>query len=127
MGNDFTIDAAERFNGRAGDTRDAVCSIDDQPGLHGPVDAGTTFEPSVDVDNELNNELDRKILSYCQRFDIQTGLLNHQAIQDALVKKLKNRTAGREVALIWIEWRQEGWTSGIHARSARWRRRVTSP
>jgi diguanylate cyclase (GGDEF)-like protein len=103
VGNDFTIDAAERFNGRAGDTRDAVCSIDEQPGLHGPVDAGTTFEPSVDVDNELNNELDRKILSYCQRFDIQTGLLNHQAIQDALVKKLKNRTAGREVALIWID------------------------
>src|SRR5580698_2874794 len=75
--------------------------------------------PGIEIclDDEADNELDRKILSYCQRFDIQTGLLNHQAIQDALVKKLKNRAAGLEVALVWIDLvnlRQEfslwGWT-----------------
>src|ERR1035438_1549416 len=29
------------------------------------------------------NDLDREILSYSQRHDLQTGLLNHQAFQDA--------------------------------------------
>jgi len=70
------------------------------------VDAGTTFEPILDdeiLDDEVENELDRKILSYCQRFDIQTGLLNDQAIQDALAKKLRNKASGLEVALIWID------------------------
>jgi EAL domain-containing protein (putative c-di-GMP-specific phosphodiesterase class I)/GGDEF domain-containing protein len=52
--------------------------------------------------NDIENELDRQILSYTQRFDIQTGLLNHLAIQDALAGMLRNR-AGREVALLWID------------------------
>jgi len=48
-------------------------------------------------------ELDRQILSYSQRYDIQTGLLNHQAIQDALTAMLRNNAPGRQVALIWID------------------------
>ena len=30
-------------------------------------------------------------------------MLNYQAIQDALAKMVRNRPAGREVALIWID------------------------
>lgn len=52
---------------------------------------------------DVGNELDRQILGYSQRFDIQTGLLNHQAMQDALAGMVRNRTDGREVALIWID------------------------
>jgi diguanylate cyclase (GGDEF)-like protein len=51
----------------------------------------------------MENELDRQIQSYSQRFDIQTGLLNHQALQDALAGMLRNRPAGKDVALIWID------------------------
>jgi diguanylate cyclase (GGDEF)-like protein len=49
------------------------------------------------------NDLDRQILSYTQRFDIQTGLLNHLAIQDAVAAMVRNTAPGREVALIWID------------------------
>ena len=52
---------------------------------------------------EAESELNRQILSYSQRFDIQTGLLNHQAIQHALAGMLRNRAVGGEVALIWID------------------------
>jgi EAL domain-containing protein (putative c-di-GMP-specific phosphodiesterase class I)/GGDEF domain-containing protein len=52
---------------------------------------------------DTESDLDRQILSYSQRFDIQTGLLNHQAIQHDLAVKLRNRTEGGEVALIWID------------------------
>lgn len=58
---------------------------------------------SVALDFEVENDLDQKIFSYSQRFDIQTGLLNHQAIQDALAAMLRSRKAGRDVALIWID------------------------
>jgi diguanylate cyclase (GGDEF)-like protein len=54
-------------------------------------------------DADAGSELDRRILSYSQRFDIQTGLLNHQAIQHALAGMLRNRPAGVEVALLWID------------------------
>jgi diguanylate cyclase (GGDEF)-like protein len=53
--------------------------------------------------NEIENDLDRQILQYSQRFDLQTGLLNHQAIQDSLAGMLRNRSEGREVALVWID------------------------
>lgn len=61
------------------------------------------WNPEGLLSRDPENELNRQILSYSQRFDIQTGLLNHQAIQDALAGMLRNRTTGREVALIWID------------------------
>jgi GGDEF domain-containing protein len=99
--NELPIEAAKPLAGLAAPSREVVRSIDEHVRVHGAVDTAITLEPILD--DEVENELDRKILSYCQRFDIQTGLLNHQAIQDALVKKLKNRPAGLEVALIWID------------------------
>jgi predicted signal transduction protein with EAL and GGDEF domain len=59
--------------------------------------------PKPPPGNDVENELDRQILAYSQRFDIQTGLMNHQALQDALAVMLRNRAAGREVALLWID------------------------
>jgi hypothetical protein len=99
--NDIPIDAADPLAGHAGFDRETAYSIDERKGLDGAPDAETRLGPFLC--NEDESELDRQILSYCQRFDIQTGLLNHQAIQDALAKKLKNRAAGLEVALIWID------------------------
>jgi diguanylate cyclase len=60
-------------------------------------------QPKYFQGREVEGELDRQILAYSQRFDIQTGLLNHQAFQDALIAMLRNRAAGREVALLWID------------------------
>lgn len=101
MRNDLPIGAAEPLASQAGYSREAVCSIDERTGHDEVVDAETTFKPFFGHDAE--NEMDRQILSYCQRFDIQTGLLNHQAVQGALAKMLRNRAAGPEVALIWID------------------------
>jgi len=50
-----------------------------------------------------NDELDLQMLAFSQRYDPQTGLLNHHAFQDALAALLKNNRAGEEVALIWID------------------------
>ena len=125
MRNDLPMDAAEPSAGHTAPPLEVVRAIDEPVRVQGVVDTETTFEPFLNdenqddenLDDEVESELDRKILSYCQRFDIQTGLLNHQAIQDALAKKLRNRSAGLEVALIWIDLvnlRQEfslwGWT-----------------
>ena len=52
---------------------------------------------------DSQQDLDLQILACSQRFDIQTGLLNHQAFQDALVGMLRNRVEDREIALIWID------------------------
>ncbi len=52
---------------------------------------------------ESESDLRHQILSYSQRFDIQTGLLNHQATQHALAGMLRNRKEGGELALIWID------------------------
>lgn len=60
------------------------------------------LKPSL-VGSDAEHDLDRQILAYSQRFDIQTGLLNHQAVQDALAGMLRNHADGREVALIWID------------------------
>jgi EAL domain-containing protein (putative c-di-GMP-specific phosphodiesterase class I)/GGDEF domain-containing protein len=99
--NDLPIDAAEPLASQAGYSPEAVRSIDERIGLDEVADAEAAFKPIFGSDAE--NELDRQILSYCQRFDIQTGLLNHQAVQGALTKMLRNRAAGPEVALIWID------------------------
>lgn len=64
---------------------------------------GVDEERGSFLGHDVENDLDRQILSYSQRFDIQTGLLNHQAIQDELAGMLRNRADGREVALIWID------------------------
>jgi GGDEF domain-containing protein len=55
------------------------------------------------LDYAVENDLGREILSYSQRFDIQTGLLNHQAFQDDLAALLRNRASSGEVALLWID------------------------
>src|SRR5580658_5679372 len=54
-------------------------------------------------EGSAEGELDRQILSYNQRFDIQTGLLNTQAIQQDLTAMLRNQAAGHDVALIWVD------------------------
>ena len=55
------------------------------------------------MDHDVENDISREIFSYSQRFDIQTGLLNHQAFQDELAAKLRNRATGSEIALLWID------------------------
>ena len=54
-------------------------------------------------DDFASTELDRQILAFSQRYDPQTGLLNHHAFQDALAAMLRANPAGEEVALIWID------------------------
>jgi EAL domain-containing protein (putative c-di-GMP-specific phosphodiesterase class I)/GGDEF domain-containing protein len=49
------------------------------------------------------DDLNRETLSYSQRCDPQTSLLNHQSFQDALAARLRSGAAGQEVALIWID------------------------
>jgi diguanylate cyclase len=86
---------------REWDARDAACAVDED------VEPGRAFHGETAINDrsgrDVGPELDRQILSYSQRFDIQTGLLNHQAIQDGLAAMLRNNAAGREVALIWID------------------------
>ena len=53
--------------------------------------------------SDVENDISREIFSYSQRFDIQTGLLNHQAFQDELAATLRNRATGSEIALLWID------------------------
>jgi EAL domain-containing protein (putative c-di-GMP-specific phosphodiesterase class I)/GGDEF domain-containing protein len=48
-------------------------------------------------------ELDRQILAFSQRFDPQTGLLNHHAFLDSLAAMLRANPEGEEIALIWID------------------------
>ena len=55
------------------------------------------------MDFDVENDLSREIFSYSQRFDIQTGLLNHQAFQDALSALMRNRAQNYQVALLWID------------------------
>jgi diguanylate cyclase (GGDEF)-like protein len=55
------------------------------------------------LDQIANNDLDLHILSYSQRHDPQTGLLNHRAFQDDLATLYKYGPPKREIALIWID------------------------
>lgn len=55
------------------------------------------------MDHAVENTIGEESLSYSQRFDIQTGLLNHQAFQDELAAMLRNRSSSSEVALLWID------------------------
>ena len=54
-------------------------------------------------DHFAGNDLDREILSYTQRHDLQTGLLNHQGFQDALAMRLRSGPPNQSIALIWID------------------------
>jgi diguanylate cyclase (GGDEF)-like protein len=83
------IDGEKLLKFQGGDSSHAVCATAESTEHFGGDDE--------------QSDLDRKILSYCQRFDIQTGLLNHQAIQSALAAMLRKRAQGDEVALIWID------------------------
>jgi len=62
---------------------------------------GKRLEPLRDQSG--GPELELQILAFSQRFDPQTGLLNHHAFQDALAALLKSGQAGQDVALIWID------------------------
>jgi EAL domain-containing protein (putative c-di-GMP-specific phosphodiesterase class I)/GGDEF domain-containing protein len=62
---------------------------------------GKRLEPLRDY--SAGSELDLQILAFSQRYDPQTGLLNHHAFRDALAALLKGSHAGQEVALIWID------------------------
>jgi EAL domain-containing protein (putative c-di-GMP-specific phosphodiesterase class I)/GGDEF domain-containing protein len=55
------------------------------------------------LDCNADKELRRQILSYSQRYDTQTGLLNYQGFQDALAALLRGGPAELEVALVWID------------------------
>jgi EAL domain-containing protein (putative c-di-GMP-specific phosphodiesterase class I)/GGDEF domain-containing protein len=43
------------------------------------------------------------MLSYAQRHDLQTGLLNYHAFQESLAWLLEGRQEGQEVVLLWID------------------------
>ena len=91
----------ELLTRQASDPHRAPCEPEARTGF-GPALVGNEERERL-VGSEMENELDRQILSYSQQFDLQTGLLNHQAIQDRLAAMLRNRASGREVALIWID------------------------
>ena len=95
MRSDAPIDLRGVIASREGDTREAA------RGAAEPVFAANGAagpQPGADAESQL----DRQILSYSQHYDIQTGLLNDQGIQDALAGMVRNR-AGREIALVWID------------------------
>lgn len=55
------------------------------------------------LERDLDDKLRRQMLAYGQRYDIQTGVLNHQSFVAALSGMLRTHPADREVALVWIE------------------------
>lgn len=55
------------------------------------------------LDSYAGDNLNRDILSYSQRYDPQTRLLNHHSFQEALSARLGSLPAGQELALIWID------------------------
>jgi EAL domain-containing protein (putative c-di-GMP-specific phosphodiesterase class I)/GGDEF domain-containing protein len=57
----------------------------------------------IPQEQELDDTLRRQMLSYGQRYDLQTGFLNHQAFQQSLAGWMRSKRDGREVALVWIE------------------------
>lgn len=55
------------------------------------------------LEQELDDTLRRQMLAYGQRYDVQTGLLNHQSFRDALAARMRAGSTGREIAVIWID------------------------
>ena len=64
---------------------------------------GTDTGTPDPTDNSLDDALRRQMLSYAQRHDLQTGLLNYQAFQESLGWLLQERQEGQEVVLLWID------------------------
>jgi diguanylate cyclase (GGDEF)-like protein len=56
--------------------------------------------PSFD---SMDDDLQRQMLAYAQRHDLQTGLLNYQAFQESLGWLLQEREPSQEIALVWID------------------------
>ena len=44
-----------------------------------------------------------RVLAYSHRYDFQTGFLNYKPLGEALASLLRNRLAGRQFALLWID------------------------
>jgi EAL domain-containing protein (putative c-di-GMP-specific phosphodiesterase class I)/GGDEF domain-containing protein len=44
-----------------------------------------------------------RVLAYSHRYDFQTGFLNYRPFEEALASLLRNRLAGWEFALLWID------------------------
>ena len=65
------------------------------------IDGGKRLEPLRD--QCAATEFDLQMPAFNQRYDPQTGLLNHHAFRDALAALLKGSQPGQEVALIWID------------------------
>jgi EAL domain-containing protein (putative c-di-GMP-specific phosphodiesterase class I)/GGDEF domain-containing protein len=68
---------------------------------------GSAFSPN-DLPHDLLNpeaelDLDRKILAYGHRYDLQTGLLYYPAFEEALSKRMQGGPAGHPIAMIWID------------------------
>ncbi len=55
------------------------------------------------LEQDVDEELRRQMLSYGYRHDPQTGLLNRQGFQGSLGELLQQQEEGDEVALIWID------------------------
>ena len=92
-----------------------ACGFEEQESLEGGERAARSS--ACTPRNSEAGELERQILSYSQRFDTQTGLLNDQAFQQELTAMLRNPENRGDVALIWIdlvnlrrEFSMWGWT-----------------
>ena len=55
------------------------------------------------TNDSIDEDLRRQMLSYAQRHDIQTGLLNYQAFQESLSWLLQERQPSQEIVLLWID------------------------
>src|SRR5208282_1461609 len=55
------------------------------------------------TNDSVDEDLRRQMLSYAQRHDIQTGLLNYQAFQESLSSLLQERLPSQEIVLLWID------------------------
>lgn len=55
------------------------------------------------LDDNLDDALRRQRQAYEQRYDVQTGLENHQSFHESLSRMLRDRDADCEVALVWVD------------------------
>jgi len=108
-------DSVEPPSGSSSEPSDSLRRVDKSAEVAGLSTSESRAQSAPVRDAEL--DLDSQILACSQRFDLQTGLLNHQAIQDALAGMLRNHGPAREIALIWIdlvnlrrEFSMWGWT-----------------
>ena len=55
------------------------------------------------LDDNLDDALRRRRQAYEQRYDVQTGLENHQSFHESLTAMLRGRATDRELALVWVD------------------------